>query len=110
MAEVLNPGTIVAAVAALASAGGAYITATRSRRKQPEDRESIIAQTAERVVTMLRAELEDCLNRRRDLEGRVARLEVENEDLRDHVASLEHELRRLGGTPDTLRRRPKRSR
>ena len=86
---------VVAVVGAAGAGASAWFAATRSQRKQPEDRQQVIAETAELVVTMLRDELKDCLERREELERSVGRLEGDQEELRQRVAALEAEVRRL---------------
>ena len=78
---------------------GSWVAASRSQVKQPEDRakvqadrQQVIAETAELVVTMLREELEDCLKRR---STEAAEWATERKELRDDVDRLNAEVAAL---------------
>ena len=82
---------LIPLVTIVASVSGAYITARVSRKKEPEDRDLIVAETAAKVQEMFK----DCL-------GQLDRVLDENEDHRHRIILLEREVVRLGGDPSRL--------
>lgn len=98
----MDPQTIVAIVAIPVAIIGSYITARISRKKEPEDRDSIIAETTERVVKIVTGQLEQalatlerCEKVRADLEGHIKRAN-------NRITRLEREVHRLGGDPSKI--------
>lgn len=114
----MDSAIIVAAIAGIVSLASAYFAATRSQRKQPEDRDAVIAETTERVLRLVRAELEECLKIRdveritheAELDALTHLLEKMQADrkqdndritsLKGRVTKLERQLRALGHEPE----------
>ena len=101
---------LVALIAATAAGTGSYWAATRSQKKQPEDRDAVITETVERVLKIVRAELEECMAARDEERARFELERQEYEEREEHwkrqianlkgrVSKLERQLRDAGITP-----------
>ena len=109
----MDAATAISVGALVVAPAAGIITAYLARKKTPEDRESIITSTVEKVLGLVNAQLDDCERTKRemkaDFDAAKAKLAEELAALgtmtaldRIRITKLEAEVIRLGGDPSRI--------